>query len=1205
MHATHIVGGVIYYEYLGGTKYKLTFEIYKDCSPSVKIGFDGSCDPRTDLSCKLPLFYYSIFEDGSSTNRDYDPTNRDRFGLFLQSSENIRPVIVHPCLRANNACVVKGIYEKIVDLDPSKGYTIQYQRCCRNDYIANIQNQSGSSDKPGITLRTYIPPINKYKNNSARFKSFPPIFICVGQQFYFDHSAKDFDGDALRYSLVTPLQGLSSTFPYDEKQSLNAPPINWNPPYNLNNIMGGTPKMEIDSISGLLTCKPPSVGQFVISVMVKEIRSGVVIDSFARDFQYNVVDCDIPFADMPFIPGTYDPAEDTGVYVRCGELTQTFQNKSNNTQRSEWNFGDPASGADNFSTSTNPTHTFSSPGKYIVTLYAIKTNSNGQLCTDSTRRICYIFPKPKTNFLTTPSAVCQGSPIQFKDESTVSFGNIQSWKWDFGDGQSSTQKNPNYIYPNPGNYSVKLTTSNDYGCPHDTTRIVTIYPNPTIATSLLNACIGQPLNLICKVTVPAPSIATNYRWTLPDGNKVFSCNASYTPPNIGSGKINLWVKTNKGCVDSQDYNYVVHPLPTIVASNDTTICYDQETTLNVSGGTSYLWVPSLYLSNPSIQSPIASPPYPDSFRYIVKGTDNNGCFNLDTTIIYFYKKTYIDAGPDTSICLNSSSSFYKDFVQLNGRGFFTSQRWSPTLGLNNPSILNPIAKPTSNTDYILYGTDSNECIMKDTMRVIVLDPSVNLILQDTMFLCAGTSRVITPYDQGTISSYSWSPTIGVDSPNIRSPRLSPLDTTLYILTISNYCYSKVDSILVNASAPPDPGLKPLDAICKGDIYQFVSAPNFISYSWTTSEPSFSNRTIYNPTAKPERTQKYILTVVDQYGCTNKDTQLLEVFSPPGLTIFGIPKYMCQGDSIRLTAFTDQPCTYLWKDKTSLSSDTAKEVYAFPWDTIQYSLTATSRTWHQCSTTNKFIINVQKPIYPIVDRPVKICKGKYITLRASGGLYYRWTPALFINDTLTDTPQVYPDRFFTYKVLISNDCFVDSILADVYVDTLPKVDAGNDTTIYLGSEISLNAKSNAVLFNWNPKGEILSNPFLPSIRVSPIDTTLYHIQVTDGQGCIGIDSVFVFIDPNILLLIPTGFSPNGDGKNDIFKIIKSLNVRELHSFEVFNRWGEKVFFTKNINEGWNGIYNDQPSPSGVYVWRVEGIGTKNEKISRSGNVTLIR
>lgn len=1203
--ATHIVGGVIYYEYLGGTKYKLIFEIYKDCSPSVKIGFDGSCDPRVDLSCKLPLFYYSIFENGSSTNRDYDFNTKDKNGLLLKSSEIIRPIIVNPCLAPNNTCVSKGIYEKIVDLDPSKGYTIQYQRCCRNDGIGNIQNQPGTGDKPGITLRTYIPPINSYRNNSARFKSFPPIFICVGQQFYFDHSASDPDGDQLRYALTSPLQGLSTDRPYDDLQSLNAPPVNWSPPYSLNNVMGGTPVMAIDSISGLLTCKPNAAGRFVVSVQVKEIRGGIAIDSFSRDFQYNVLDCDIPFADAPFKAGTYDPNADTGIHVTCGNLTQTFNNKSTNADRVEWNFGDPSSGANNVSTNTNPTHTFGSPGRYIVTLYAYKTRPNGQLCTDSTRRICYINPKPTIKLSYSPPSACEGGILAYTDLSEVSSGTITAWNWDFGNGQSSSLPNPSISYPKAGIFTTKLTVTTSNSCPGDSSFTITIFPKPTIASSSLNACIGQPLNLNCNVSVAAPSIVTQYRWTLPNGSIVNLCNTTYTPPSIGSGTINLWARTDKGCVDSQNYNYVVNPLPTIIASNDTTLCYDQSVTLNAVGGLSYVWSPPTYLSNPNIQSPIASPPYPSSFRYTVQGTDKNGCSNQDSLTIFFYKKSFIDAGPDTSICLNKSSPLFKDDVQLEGKGVFSSVRWSPTGSLSNPNILNPIAKPISNTDYILYGTDSNRCIVKDTMRVIVLDPSVNLILQDTMFLCAGTTRVVVPYDQGTISSYSWSPSIGIDSPQTRSPRFTPLDTTLYILTISNYCYTKNDSILINASAPPDPQLKSLDAICLGDTYQFSSNPNLVSYLWTTSEPTFSDRNIYNPTVRPENTQAYILRVVDKYGCTNTDTILLEVFRPPGLNVLGVPKYLCQGDSIQLTAFTDQPCTYLWKENKSISSDTARQVFAFPYDTTQYFITATTKTWHRCSTTRSFIINVQKPIYPYVDRPTKICKGKYITMRASGGLYYHWTPPLYINDTLTDTPQVYPDKFFTYKVYISNDCFIDSILADVYVDTLPKVDAGNDTTIFGDSEITLTAKSEALLFNWLPKPMILSNPFLSSITVSPPDTTLYKVFVTDGQGCIGYDSVFVFIDPSIVLLIPTGFSPNGDGKNDVFKIIKSLNVRELFSFEVFNRWGEKVFFTKNINDGWNGTYNELPSPGGVYVWRVEGIGAHNEKIMRSGNVTLIR
>jgi gliding motility-associated-like protein len=90
-----------------------------------------------------------------------------------------------------------------------------------------------------------------------------------------------------------------------------------------------------------------------------------------------------------------------------------------------------------------------------------------------------------------------------------------------------------------------------------------------------------------------------------------------------------------------------------------------------------------------------------------------------------------------------------------------------------------------------------------------------------------------------------------------------------------------------------------------------------------------------------------------------------------------------------------------------------------------------------------------------------------------------------------------------------------------------------------------------------------------------------------------------------MLIPTGFSPNGDGINDEFKIVKHLNIRSMSYFKVFNRWGEKIYTTTDINKGWDGSYEGQPSPSGVYVWYVEAFTYDNERIVQSGNVTLIR
>lgn len=1200
--ASHIVGGVIYYEHLGGTKYKLIFEIYRDCSPGVQVGFDGSTSSNPNM--QLPPFYFSIFRGNVNQNIAY---NYNELKLVIPVIK-IQPVIVNPCLKIDaNTCVEKGVFETIVDLPSnSEGYTVQHMRCCRNDGILNIRNQSGSPDKPGITLRTYIPPPGSTPNNSARFSELPPIFICANQTFYFDHKATDKDGDVLRYSLSTPLAGLNSDKPVDKEQTLNVSPIEWSNGYSLNNILGGTPALSIDSITGLLVCKPNRVGRFVASIMVKEIRNGVVIDSFARDFQYNVVDCDIPNPDMPFIAGTYDPKNRIGVYVECGDLTISFSNTSTNADRYEWNFGDPASGSNNTSTATNPTHTFSDTGTFIVTLKAFKKRTDGQLCLDSTRRICKIYPRAKVDF-DYPAGLCIGQSASFIDKTLANSGKITQWSWIFGDGKTSTMQNPNNTYLSAGSKYVKLEVTTINGCKSDTTHTLVVYPKPTIAAIIPKGCVGQPMNLECNTTIPSPYSVVGYRWTLPNGTILTSCNVSFIPTTLSNGTLNLWAISDKGCADSINYSYVVNPLPIVRASNDTILCYDQNTRIVATGASTYQWTPTSYLDNPSISNPIASPPYPDSITYTVKGTDANGCYNFDSVKIKFYTKSFIDAGPDTSICLPPSVA-QKTWVQLNGQGSFSRVYWLPSATLNNANIANPIATPTDNTDYIFHGIDINNCLIRDTVRVTVLDPKIDLLLLKDTSICPKDSFLVTPKDQGNnVSSYTWSmqpySSSAISNPNIRTPYLKPMSTTLFILNVKNYCYNRFDSLLVNVYPLPDVGLIDLDSICIGETYQFASNPNHVSYSWTTNEPTFSNKSIYNPTAKPLISQNYILKVIDRNGCTNTDSIQLLVHPLPYTTVLGVPRFLCQGDTIQLKVLTNQICKYSWLPNIAISSDTAQTINAYPMDTTRYYIRATNI--HNCTTLDSFKLNVQKPIRPYALRPVRICKGKFIDLYAEGGLYYLWKPFYQINDTLSQTPQVSPEHFFTYTVFISNDCFMDSLKVDVYVDSLPKVDLGRDTLIYRGQEITLTATTQAERIEWFPKRDYISNPFVNSIYVSPRDTTRYWVEATNSLGCVGRDSINVFVYGKNVLLVPTGFSPNGDGINDEFRIIRYLNIATLNKFEVYNRWGELIYSSTNIKQGWDGKYKGENSPAGTYVWQVEAYSYDGDRIVQSGNVTLIR
>jgi gliding motility-associated-like protein len=258
----------------------------------------------------------------------------------------------------------------------------------------------------------------------------------------------------------------------------------------------------------------------------------------------------------------------------------------------------------------------------------------------------------------------------------------------------------------------------------------------------------------------------------------------------------------------------------------------------------------------------------------------------------------------------------------------------------------------------------------------------------------------------------------------------------------------------------------------------------------------------------------------------------------------------------------------------------------------------------CFRIDSFTVKVEEPIRTEVKSPVRICQGKFINLFAGGGYYYRWGPNYNIYDTLVYNPQVFPDKTFNYKVVIGNNCFSDTSSVDVYVDTLPKIFKTKDTQLFRGQSIDLEAKASGILFEWSPK-EGISNPFVPKITIEPLENTIYHISVKDGNQCEGKDSVIVSVYGKDVLLVPTGFTPNGDGINDYFHVLKYLNVKKFNHLEVYNRWGQVVFNAKNIESKWDGNIGNDQCPAGSYIWSSEVINHEGQKIKLTGSVELIR
>lgn len=170
--------------------------------------------------------------------------------------------------------------------------------------------------------------------------------------------------------------------------------------------------------------------------------------------------------------------------------------------------------------------------------------------------------------------------------------------------------------------------------------------------------------------------------------------------------------------------------------------------------------------------------------------------------------------------------------------------------------------------------------------------------------------------------------------------------------------------------------------------------------------------------------------------------------------------------------------------------------------------------------------------------------------------------------------------------------------------LPVIVMPPDTVIAAGSSIVLDPliMGQIVSYQWSPL-TWLDRPDVAAPLASPITTTTYQLKVTTGNGCTatGKETIGVFYE----LLMPTAFTPNGDGRNDVFRVPPSVPVTIIR-FSIYNRWGQQVFSTSNSGEGWDGRMGNKPQPTGAYVWMMEYYNPLTKKPEKkAGTVMLVR
>jgi len=228
---------------------------------------------------------------------------------------------------------------------------------------------------------------------------------------------------------------------------------------------------------------------------------------------------------------------------------------------------------------------------------------------------------------------------------------------------------------------------------------------------------------------------------------------------------------------------------------------------------------------------------------------------------------------------------------------------------------------------------------------------------------------------------------------------------------------------------------------------------------------------------------------------------------------------------------------------------------------------------------------------------------------SGGL----TPYIYLWSDSSKTPTINDLCSGEYEITVydSNHCLIKRIIPLIVDTTIfpTNIQAWSDfTTIYRGQSTNIYGSDygNEFEYTWSPP-DYLNTTKGTKATATPLNTIIYTYKTTDTNGCEGIDTLLIIVkdviceDPYVF--VPNAFTPNGDGKNDILYV--RGNVLEKIDFAIYDRWGEKLFETKDKNIGWDGTFRGKPCNPGVYVYYLNATCIGGEKYHHKGNVTLIR
>lgn len=771
-----------------------------------------------------------------------------------------------------------------------------------------------------------------------------------------------------------------------------------------------------------------------------------------------------------------------------------------------------------------------------------------------------------------------------------------------------------------GNYTITVTDQADATCTATATYTINDGSQPTVTAiaSTNNVCPGDPVTL-------TGSGATTYTWDngVTDGVP-FGAPTSTTVYTVtgtdGSGCTNT-ASVTLTVVTCTTPNAAFTPSSASICAGD---CIDfTNNSTNIPPGSLFGW--SFSGATPSTNTTDTDPTnvcYPTAGTYWVTLAYSDFSFNLvDSTGIAITVGTCSCtpptlAGSVSNVSCAGGTDGAID-VTVTGSSTYT-YAWS------NSASTEDISGVAAGS-YTITVTDQTDptCTATDTYSVVDgASPSVVANASATT-ICTGDAVTLT--GSGTASSYTW------DNGVTDGVAFNPTATNTYTVTGTDGSgCTATDVVTVNVSTCTGPTasftVSPSTTICEGDCIGFVNTSvnvptgAFTVWNFPGATPSNSTQNspaniCYNVSGSYWATLVIMdasLTVLDSTGVaitvTTCNPPVADfTFSPSGP--------YCSGDCITFsnTSSFTSPATFLWDFDNGQTNTFQNPGSAICYNTPgSYDVTLTVTDNFGTSTVSQTIVisDCTPPSAGFTLSDNSICDGECITINngSSNADTYQWTfnGGIPSSSNLADPGIVCFSGPGVYDVslVVTNAYGNDSIGTQVTVHENPTVEASDDMSILVTTEVQLEAISPDpnVTYVWSPSIWI-DCPDCQNTAATPLDTVFYIVTATNEYGCSDTAGVLIEVEIIEAIGVPSAFSPNGDGVNDVL-YVQGYGINNME-FRVYNRYGQMVFESFDQSYGWDGNFQGRPEDTGVFVYYVIYKNNAGEELMLEGDVTLMR